>query len=64
MLDNTSIAIVYFPGFDAIKFEINLAFWSSRFPTWPKKSGQKGASATLSLGQIYIVETSWTSEKK
>ena len=29
------------PVSDVINFEINLAFLSSLFPTWPRKSGLK-----------------------
>ena len=38
---NVSVLTACFPVYDVIKFEITLAFSSSRFPTWPKKSGQK-----------------------
>ena len=41
ILGNMYIVFIYFPVYDVINFEINLTFWSSRFPTWPKKSGQK-----------------------
>ena len=32
---------IFFPICDLIDFEINLSLSLSRFPTWPKKSGQK-----------------------
>ena len=35
------ITIICFPADDVINFEINHCFLSSRFPTRPKKPGQK-----------------------
>ena len=35
------MCIICFPVYDVIIFKINLSLSSSRFPTWPKKSGQK-----------------------
>ena len=34
------IVIICFPVFDVINFEIKFTFLSSRFPIWPKNSGQ------------------------
>ena len=36
ILDNTCIAIVYFPCCDVISFEINLIFLMKHFSIWPK----------------------------
>ena len=40
ILGNMCIIIVCFPVCDVINSELTLAFISSRFPTWPEKSGQ------------------------
>ena len=41
VLGNICIVSICFPVCGVIDFEINLAFLSSHFPRWPKKSGQK-----------------------
>ena len=40
---NMCVVITCFPVFHVTDFEINLAFVSSRFPTWSKNSGQNTA---------------------
>ena len=37
ILDNKCIAIICFTVYDVITLKLTLAFWWSRFSTWPKK---------------------------
>ena len=41
ILGDICIAIVCLPVCDVINFEVKLSYISNRFPTRPKKSGQK-----------------------
>ena len=41
MLGNICVVIISFPIGEFINFKITIAFLSSRFPIWSKKSGQK-----------------------
>ena len=40
ILGNMCMVTIYFPVCDVINSELTLAFLSSRFSTWPEKSGQ------------------------
>ena len=53
ILGNMCMVIICFPVCDVINSELTLASLSSRFPTWPEKSGQNFEYLKGTLMQIW-----------